>query len=675
MFNKKWSFWGDNKVFILIIGILVLIVGIYEYLFLPLGIAMLLGVYFFSRRLYRSKETWFNHYLDTVVRNIERANNYAIQQLPIGIAVFEEDGKLQWKNEMFQTWVAGKAVDGAYFDDIIPPPDNNFETISLRDSEKQIKLNDRFFKMTVKRIQTQENSANFTGLVLYLQDITDKERQKKKFDDERVCLAAVQFDNYSDVMKGLNESTRANVAVEVNKAVSQWAEEMNAYLVRHDEDLFSICFNKAALQECIKHKFDILDKVREIKVGNKIPPTISISIACEEKTLQLLGQKAQSGLDLALGRGGDQAVVAVAGEMQFFGGKNLVQAKSTRVRARIVAQALHELMLSSDKIIVMGHVNEDYDSLGAAIGVAKMAFSLSKEAYIVASGQGYSLDKMKELAEENDAVYSSIIIDGQAALDRITPKTLLILVDHHRAMLSASQEVLCAISKKVIIDHHRRAEDLIKNSTLLYLEPLSSSTSELVAELISYFDDNLLLNASEASALYAGIVVDTKNFAVQTGERTFEAAAFLRRNGADPSLVHRLFRDERTTVMQKAKLVAEARAPLPGLVVSVYEEAPVSDTTSIIMAQAADELVTMSDVFVSVVMAETESGLLVSARSDGSVNVQVIMEELGGGGHQTVAGVQLKGVKAADIEDQIIELARKQIEERETNESNSAARY
>lgn len=675
MFNKKWSFWGDNKVFILIIGILVLIVGIYEYLFLPLGIAMLLGVYFFSRRLYRSKETWFNHYLDTVVRNIERANNYAIQQLPIGIAVFEEDGKLQWKNEMFQTWVAGKAVDGAYFDDIIPPPDNNFETISLRDSEKQIKLNDRFFKMTVKRIQTQENSANFTGLVLYLQDITDKERQKKKFDDERVCLAAVQFDNYSDVMKGLNESTRANVAVEVNKAVSQWAEEMNAYLVRHDEDLFSICFNKAALQECIKHKFDILDKVREIKVGNKIPPTISISIACEEKTLQLLGQKAQSGLDLALGRGGDQAVVAVAGEMQFFGGKNLVQAKSTRVRARIVAQALHELMLSSDKIIVMGHVNEDYDSLGAAIGVAKMAFSLSKEAYIVASGQGYSLDKMKELAEENDAVYSSIIIDGQAALARITPKTLLILVDHHRAMLSASQEVLCAISKKVIIDHHRRAEDLIKNSTLLYLEPLSSSTSELVAELISYFDDNLLLNASEASALYAGIVVDTKNFAVQTGERTFEAAAFLRRNGADPSLVHRLFRDERTTVMQKAKLVAEARAPLPGLVVSVYEEAPVSDTTSIIMAQAADELVTMSDVFVSVVMAETESGLLVSARSDGSVNVQVIMEELGGGGHQTVAGVQLKGVKAADIEDQIIELARKQIEERETNESNSAARY
>lgn len=659
----------------LIIGILVIIVGIYEHLFLPVGIVVLCGVYLFSKKLYQSKEAWFNHYLDTVVRNIERANNYAIQQLPIGIAVFEADGKLQWKNEIFQTWVAGKAVEGAYLKDILPPPDNNFDTLSLRDAEKQVKIGDRFFKMNVKRILTQENGNDFTGLVLYLMDITDKERQRKRFDDERICVARLQFDNYSDVMKGLSESTKANVIVEVNKVISNWAEELNGLFMRYDEDLYSVSFNKAALQECIKHKFDILDKVREIKVGNKIPPTISVSVACEEKTLLLLGQKAQSGLDLVLGRGGDQAVVSMAGEMQFFGGKGLVQAKSTRVRARIVAQAIHELMLGADKIFVMGHVNEDYDSLGAAIGVAKMAFSLSKEAYIVSSGQGYSLTKMQEMAGENDAVYTSIIIDGASALTQATPKSLLVLVDHHRVMMSASQEVLNAIPKKVIIDHHRRAEDLIKNSVLLYLEPLSSSTSELVSELITYFDDRLELNASEASALYAGIVVDTKNFAVQTGERTFEAAAYLRRNGADPSLVHKLFRDEKETVVQRAKLVAETRIPIPGLAISVYKSAPVSETTSIILAQAADELVTMNEVNVSVVMAETEHGLLVSARSDGSVNVQMIMEELGGGGHQTVAGVQLKGVKAEEIEPQIIELARKQIEESEVNESNITARY
>ena len=675
MFNKNWSFWGDNRVFILIIGFLVVIVGVYERLFLPVGIAILLGVYLFSRKLYKSKEAWFNRYLDTVVRNIERANNYAIQQLPIGIAVFENDGKLQWKNEMFQTWVAGKAIDGAYLKDILPPPDNNFETLSLRDAEKQIKLNDRFFKMTVRRIMTQENGDSFTGLSIYLMDITDKERQRKKFDDERICVANLQFDNYSDVMKGLSESTRANVIVEVNKIISNWAEEMNGLFIRYDEDLYSVSFNKASLQECIKHKFDILDKVREIKVGNKIPPTVSVSVACEEKNLLLLGQKAQSGLDLALGRGGDQAVVSIAGEIQFFGGKNIVQAKSTRVRARIVAQAIHELMLSADKIFVMGHVNEDYDSLGAAIGVAKMAFSLSKEAYIVTSGQGYSLTKIKEMAEERDAVYSSIIIDGSNALTQATSKSLLVLVDHHRAMLSASQEVLNAIPKKVIIDHHRRAEDLIKNVILLYLEPLSSSTSELVTELVTYFDDRLELNESEASALYAGLVVDTKNFAVQTGERTFEAAAYLRRHGADPGLVHKLFRDEMTTVLQRAKLVADSRTPISGLAVSVYKNAPSGDNTSVILAQAADELVTMSEIKVSVVMAETENELLVSARSDGSVNVQTIMEELGGGGHQTVAGVQLKGVHADEVEPQIIELTKKQMEERETNESNITARY
>ncbi|HIU64966.1 MAG TPA: DHH family phosphoesterase [Candidatus Avacidaminococcus intestinavium] len=674
MFNKNWNFWSDNRFFIAVICILIIIVGIYERLFLPVGILLLIGVYYLSRKVYKSKEMWFNAYLDTVVRNIERANNYAVQHLPIGIAVFESDGKLQWKNEMFQTWVDGNAEEGMYFKEILPLPENIFEALSNKNIEKQIKINERFFIMTARRIITSESGENSTGIVVYLMDVTEKEQQKKKFDEEQICFANLQFDNYSDVMKGLSESTKATVAVEFNKIISKWSEELNGLFIKYDEDLYSVCFNKAALNEAINHKFDILDKIREIKAGNKIAPTISMGVACEEKSLLLLGQRAQSGLDLALGRGGDQAVVSINGEMQFFGGKNVVQAKSTRVRARIVAQAIHELMLDADKVFVMGHINEDYDSLGAAIGVAKMAFSLSKEAYIVTSGQGYSLEKIKKMAEERDDVYASIIIEGEAALEHITSNSLLILVDHHRPMLSASQEVLNTIAKKVIIDHHRRSEDMIKNSILLYLEPLSSSASELVTELITYFDDRLELDAAEASALYAGLVVDTKNFAVQTGERTFEAAAYLRRNGADPILVRKLFRDEQATVMQRARLVADARMPLPGLAVSIYKNAPLHDTTQIILAQAADELVAMNEINVSVVMAETEDELLVSARSDGSINVQIIMEELGGGGHQTVAGLQLKGVKAEDIEPQIIELTKKQFEEIDTNESNIIAR-
>ncbi|MEG1726760.1 MAG: DHH family phosphoesterase [Acidaminococcaceae bacterium] len=674
MFNKQFTFWGDIKLFMAIIGVLVLIVGLYENLFLPVGLGILFLVYFFSQKNYRSKEAWFNNYLDTVVRNIERANNYAAQQMPVGIAVFDTAGKLQWKNELFQTWVTGKAVEGSTLSDILPPPENNFAVLSQKDVEKQIKLGDRMFMMTVRRVLTQEDGGKETGLCLYLVDVTDRERQKKRFDDERLCIAYLQFDNYSDVMKGLSESTRANITVEVNRLISQWADEQDGVFTRYAEDLFTVSITKAALRNTISKKFEVLDKIREIKAGNKIPPTISIGLACEEKTLQILGQQAQAGLDLALGRGGDQAVVSIGGEMQFFGGKSSVQAKSTRVRARIVAQAIHELMINADKIFVMGHVNEDYDSLGSALGVAKMALSLGKETYVVTSGRGPSLERMEELATEADANYKKILLSSGEALPLVTHNSILFIVDHHRAMLSASQEILQAVDKKVIIDHHRRAEDIIKNSILNYMEPSSSSTSELVTELLTYFDDRMEFTKTEASALYAGIVVDTKNFAVQTGERTFEAAAYLRRNGADPSLVHQLFKDDMETVVQRAKLIAGARVPLPGIAIAVYKEAPVDKNTSIIVAQTADELLTMNDISVSIVMAETTEGLGISARSDGTVNVQVMMEELGGGGHQTVAGVQLQGATAATIEPQILELASQQLKERVKNESDTTTR-
>lgn len=674
MFKKNWSFWNDIQVPLVIIGVLVVIIGVFEMLFLPIGVGVLFLVYFLGRRNYENKEQWFNKYFETVIRNIERANNYAAQQMPVGIVVFDVEGKLQWKNALFESWLGAKSADGTPLENVIPPPENDFATLCQKDIDKLVKMGDRYFQMTTRRILTQENSNADTGIVVYFLDVTDRERQKRRFDDERVCVAYVQFDNYNDVMKGLNEGTRANISVEVNKIINRWAEEQKGIFTKYAEDLYTVSLTKAALRDCMAKKFDFLDKIREIKVGNKIPPTVSVGVASDEKTLASLSQQAQAGLDLALGRGGDQVVVSIAGEMQFFGGKSAVQAKSTRVRARIVAQAIHELMMNADKVFVMGHVNEDYDSLGASIGIAKMALSLGKETYIVTSGQGSSLARIKEMAlGQADQKYTDIELDGQTAMTKLQGNTILFVVDHHRAMLSASRELLGAIDKRVIVDHHRRAEDIIKDPILQYMEPSSSSTSELVTELLGYFDDRVEFTKSEATVLYAGILVDTKNFAVQTGERTFDAAAYLRRNGADPSLVHQLFRDDKETVQQRAKLVSEARIPYPGVVVAVYKDAPKGKNTSVIVAQAADELLTMTDIKASVVMAETGEDLSVSARSDGSVNVQMIMEELGGGGHQTVAGVQLHGVKAEEIEPQIIELTKKQLEERTKNEIDSTS--
>ena len=339
-------------------------------------------------------------------------------------------------------------------------------------------------------------------------------------------------------------------------------------------------------------------------------------------------------------------------------------------------------MQAADKIFVMGHDNEDYDAIGSSIGMAKLGLSLNKPTYIVASGHNEYYDRIKQVLEDNniilsdsDTKYVDIMIRGDEAVKALTPKSLLILVDHHRGVLAASKEVLEAAKTRIIVDHHRRAEDIINDTVLLYLEPSSSSTSELVTELVAYFDDTLDFTPAEATALYAGMVLDTKNFAVQTGERTFEAAATLRRSGADPNVVRLLFKDDMQSVQQRARLVADAKMPIPGLAITILRNAPHEISSSVLAAQTADALITINGVAAGAAIVEYKDGSLgVSARSDGSVNVQVVMEELGGGGHQTVAGVQINDRRAKDVEPVIIAAVKKQLEERENNESNSVAR-
>ncbi len=668
------NFWQYVRLFFAMLGVTGILLGIFNNSLLCAAgsCVLLIAVFYYSQRSSRLREAWINHYMDTVVRNIERANNYAVQRIPVGIAVFDKEGQLQWKNKLFMEYIGHFVEEGELMSKVLPPPDNNFATLSLRDGQKQIKIGDRSFNMLLRRVQTTENAADDTGLVVYMMDITDRERQKKRYEDERSCIAYIQFDNYSDVMKGLNESERANLSVEVTKAIATWADEKSGLFLKYADDLYIVIMSRKGMGDTIAKKFEVLDWVRDIKAGNKIAPTISIGMSGEEKALVGLGQKAQSYLDLALGRGGDQAVIAQSGgEVQFFGAKGSVQAKNTRVRARIVAQAIHELMMGADNVFVMGHVNEDYDALGASLGVAKMAMALEKECFIVSSGQGSSLARMEEVSKAESQQYISVVVDEEEALKHVKDGSLLVLVDHHRTMLCASLKIFQAVRKRVIIDHHRRAEDAIKDVILQYMEPSTSSTSELVTEMLQYFDDRMQFTTVEATALFAGILVDTKNFAVQTGERTFEAAAFLRRNGADPKLVTELFKDNEETILNRAKLITQMQTPLPGFAYSIYRNAPQEDYVFTVVAQAADELLTMDDIKVSVVMSESEKGVNISARSDGTVNVQTMMEELGGGGHQTVAGVQLRDITADELIPKVVALAKKQLEERDKDESNT----
>ncbi len=690
LFNRNMNSKVDTNIYLLVILLLGIMVCYFEPYMIPV-VAIVFGLtYYFSRRTLMSKEIFFSSYLDNIIRNIERTNHYAVRKLDVAMAVFSKDGKLQWKNELFQEWTGKKNLEGLKPEEILPLQPNAFELLSVKDGEKVIQLNDRYYNMKYCRVQTTDKVAkqgeqNNSGLMLYLTDVTDFELLRQKYAKEKICLAYIRFDNYEDVMRGLSETNMANLNGEIHEMVTKWVAEKNGFICRMNKEQSLAGFTQGAVAEIIEEKFAVLDKVREIRAGNKIPPTLSIGVACDGATLDELVQNANNVLYLALGRGGDQAVVVQNKATQFFGGTSTVAAKGTRVRARIVAQTINEQMQAADKVFVMGHANEDYDAIGSAIGMAKLSLSLNKETFVVVSGRNENVNRISEmLASENMKVtgheenYNSIMVEEEEALKHITPNSLLVLVDHHREILTASKAVLEAIQKRIIVDHHRRAEDLIGDTVLLYLEPSSSSTSELLTELVGYFNDRLEINPAEATALYAGIVLDTKNFAVQTGERTFEAAALLRRSGADPNMVRLMFKDDMDVLKLRSRLIAEAKTIEPGIAIALYKRAEKGAKATILAAQVADTLINIEGIHVGVAINEYKDGSLgVSARSDGSVNVQIIMEELGGGGHQTVAGVQLDNMRAADIEPQIIALAKKQLEqleEKDNNESDSVTR-
>jgi c-di-AMP phosphodiesterase-like protein len=468
--------------------------------------------------------------------------------------------------------------------------------------------------------------------------------EKDRCSNEAV-FAFIQIDNLEDVLQGLDENQRNALQTETHQHLLTWSNHLNGFLRKYSEDMYLAIFSRHELDRIISEKFDILDEVRALRVGNRLPVTLSMGVAACGLTMSERGQKAQTGLDLALGRGGDQAAVYVNGEVQFYGGKAKVMEKNTRVKARVVAHAIRELMLEATDVMVMGHEGEDFDCLGSAMGIARMATHLEKNVNIVVGEIAMSFEKLQELLPDY-AEYSGLFLTAEEAQRRVKSKTLLFVVDTHRVFLTAAPQLLDMVDRRVVIDHHRRSEDFIPSPMIVYLEPSASSTSELVTELLTYFDEKIELTRLEASALFAGMVVDTKNFAVQTGVRTFEAAAYLRRAGADPAIVRHLFMVDMETLKLRAAILAGSQNLAGGVVIAVCPSEVKNG--QIISAQAADTMLTIEGVRVSFVLCPSEGGVGISARSNGDVNVQVIMEAFGGGGHQTVAGAYIEGVDLAE---------------------------
>ena len=457
-------------------------------------------------------------------------------------------------------------------------------------------------------------------------------------------------DNYDEIVKRAIPEEKLELITNIEKEILDWANRTGGLIVKTDNDSFIYIFEQQYLSEFEKEKFDILDRVK--KLNNKVQITLSIAVSNEGKTNYEKYKSALTAMDIVLGRGGDQAVVRKDGKYKFYGGTTLELEKRTKVKARTIAHSISNLIAESENVIVMGHTNIDIDAIGSAIGMCKFAKSLGKECYIASEPKGKSLDKFLEELKKYPE-YENTIIPEDKAMELITPNTLLIIVDTHKVNYVEFPELLNKTEKKIIIDHHRKVTDYIADVILSFHEVYASSTAELVTELLQYASNNIELNLIEAEGLYGGIMVDTKDFTFKTGVRTFEAAAYLRKFGVDIIRVKKWFQADLESYNLIAEIVKNTEIINDSIAIGIYEN-PDDINTNLICAKTADELLTISDITASFVIGKVGDKVFISGRSIGDVNVQIILEKLGGGGHITLAGAQLEGLSIEDAKHELI---------------------
>lgn len=575
----------------------------------------------------------------------------ALLRSPFPMALVSKKGRILMASRSFTALFPG-IQRGRKLPEVLSPLLENEEDLS-------IEVNDSKYRA----IRQQYDTFSGTVQSLYLMDESEVRRMQQALQEQSPVLGLLQVDNYEEVLAGTPESQRPLLKAAIDKLLTDWAHSTYAYLHRYAEGRYVLVLNARRLAACQEDKFALLDRVKEIKFGNTIPVTISIGLGTGADELLELSNYSQLALDLALGRGGDQVVIKTPKDFSYYGGKTMAPEKRTKVRARVIAQALRELITGADRVVIMGHASADPDSLGAAVALAKAARDLGKVGYVVLEEITPSIEKVYNYLHEHDT-YHDVFVEPNAVGRQVTSDTLLIVVDTHKPSLVVAPRLLARTRKVVVIDHHRRAEEFIAEPTLIYLENYASSTSELVTEILQYLE-GVELTSLEATALLAGITVDTKNFAFQTGVRTFEAAAYLRRSGADARLIQRLFRDDLASFVRRAQVIESTDLMPGGLALAQISDG--ARDSQLLAAQVANELLNIEQVKASFVVYPYKDGAAVSARSLGDVNVQVLMEKIGGGGHLNIAGAQLKGMSLASAREKLCQVLEDHlIEEGET---------
>ncbi|WP_145462477.1 DHH family phosphoesterase [Staphylococcus hominis] len=580
-----------------------------------------------------------DNYVDNLSGHISAGSNKAIKRMPIGLVVIDADDHIEWINQYMSEHLETN---------VISEPVNEVFPNILKQLERvqEIEIEHGQYHYHVRYSEEEH--------CLYFFDITEEVHTNELYEESKPIIATLFLDNYDEITQNMNDTQRSEINSMVTRIISRWATEYNIYFKRYSSDQFVAYLNQKILAEIEDSNFDILSQLREKSVGYRAQLTLSIGVGEGTEDLIELGELSQSGLDLALGRGGDQvAIKNMNGNVRFYGGKTDPMEKRTRVRARVISHALKDILTEGDKVIIMGHKRPDLDAVGAAIGVSRFASMNNLEAYVVLNEEDIDptlsrvmeeIDKKTELKER--------FVTSDEAWDMMTSKTTVVVVDTHKPEMVLDENILNKANRKVVIDHHRRGESFISNPLLVYMEPYASSTAELVTELLEYQPTEQRLSRLESTIMYAGIIVDTRNFTLRTGSRTFDAASYLRAHGADTILTQQFLKDDVDTYINRSELIRTVEVQDNGVAIAHGSNDKIYHPVTV--AQAADELLSLEGIEASYVVAKREDNLIgISARSLGGINVQLTMEALGGGGHLTNAATQIKGVTIEEAIEQL----------------------
>ncbi len=646
----------------LIVGVLDAVAGLVMFIFTAVYVGISLWLYFYRKRRLLTGLVEFSSEYSWVQKHL-------LSEMNLPYALVDEKGRILWKNEKFREAISDLKGSKKNLTVLFPEITRDILSAGQRGCI-HVSYEERKFRVDICPVnlaaegEEQEQFPDGTDenmVAVYLFDETQILQYEKEINDQKMVSGLIYLDNYDEALESVEEVRRSLLTALIDRKISKYITALYGVVKKIEKDKYFFAIKQKYVETLRENRFSILEEVKTVNIGNEMSVTLSIGLGMNGESYMQNYEFSRTAIDMALGRGGDQAVVKDGANIQYYGGKSQQTEKATRVKARVKAHALRELMENKDRILIMGHKMGDIDSLGAAIGIYRIAMAMNKKANIVFNDITSSVRPMIERFTGSSEYPGDMFIKTKEALELADPSTILVVVDVNRPSITDAPELLQAVRTIVVLDHHRQSSEIISNAVLSYVEPYASSTCEMVAEVLQYIADGIRIRSAEADAMYAGIVIDTNNFTNQAGVRTFEAAAYLRRNGADVTRVRKMFRDDMADYKARARTISNAKIFRDCFALSVCPAEGIESPT-IVGAQAANELLDIVGMKASFVLTPYNGIIYVSARSIDEVNVQLVMEKLGGGGHRTIAGAQLKDMTIEEAEDRIKEVLQAMIE-------------